>query len=227
MKLFKKIHESNLFILLTNLSIILGVLLFQWNIVYIMILYWFESVSIGFFHFFKILFNNSTGSSGDEGLNQFSNNKFTRLFTSIFFALHYGLFNLGHFVFLIVLSAFFLESFTTEQSTIENSMEHLIQQDLWKKLEFISQWIIFPVIFFNQFSAYRDYVKGRREGKIPSSEISELMFIPYKRIFLMHFTIVIGGAITFFALSLFPGSIYLSMGITVFFVSLKIYQDLN
>lgn len=87
-------RPSVMFLIAVNLLPLLGVILFGWNVGFLMLLYWIETVVIGLFNIPKILTSRS-GKTGGWGFALAGN-----LFLTAFFIVHYGMFNFGHVVFL-------------------------------------------------------------------------------------------------------------------------------
>lgn len=99
------LDRSALILLFSNIFVIVLALIEQWPINTFLWIYWFQSVIIGFFHFFRIL-----------SLQKFSTENFTinnlpqsptiatKTFTAFFFAFHFGFF---HFVYASLLASFF------------------------------------------------------------------------------------------------------------------------
>lgn len=89
------LRPSVLLLISMNLIPLVGVLLLDWNIGFIMLLYWMETVVIGVFNIPKMLSARlpPQGETKRVGLAG-------GLFFAAFFTVHYGGFNLGHYVFL-------------------------------------------------------------------------------------------------------------------------------
>lgn len=153
-------------LLATNLLAI-GIALWQdWGPAPLMLLYWGQSGIIGVSNVFRIL-----------SLDRFSTENFTindrpvepttatKLQVAGFFALHYGFFHVGYFVFIV----------------FSNQGAPLL--DLW----FFACTAAFAL---NHFWSYRYNRDLDRRG---TPNIGTLMFTPYVRIVPMHLTIVTGG----------------------------------
>lgn len=79
--------SSPWFLLLANAVPLLGVLLFDWSLAHVMILYWLESAIIGFFNVLKMFRIGGLSALGE----------------CAFFVFHFGMFMSVHFVFLVYL----------------------------------------------------------------------------------------------------------------------------
>ena len=86
-------------LLITNISTIIIALKQNWNILYLIWIYWFQSVTIGLFNFFKL----KLLAKQDKVQSTFS--------LHWFFALHYGLFHFVYLVFILVFTIFKEEFF--------------------------------------------------------------------------------------------------------------------
>lgn len=88
-------RPSVLFLIAINMLPLIGVFLWNWDIGFLMLIYWMETVVIGLFNIPKLLM--SRGGRGDDPwwLIWLGN-----LFLTGFFIVHYGMFNFGHFMFL-------------------------------------------------------------------------------------------------------------------------------
>jgi hypothetical protein len=153
--------RSTQFLLVSNLLVIVLAVVQNWNLATLLIVYWFQSVIIGFFSFFRIL-----------ALKNFSTKNFyinkrpaeptqgTKRFTAFFFALHYGMFHFGYLIFII--------------STL-----------IMSKTNINGFYILFGVLVFgvNHFSSHRHNKLIDEQKK---QNIGSLMFMPYLRIVPMH-----------------------------------------
>jgi len=88
-----KLTPSAIFLILANVVPIIGVLYWGWDALSILVLYWLESVIIGFLNIPKILACRKTKQGGKNSLG-------SNLFMSVFFVFHFGMFTYVHGVFL-------------------------------------------------------------------------------------------------------------------------------
>jgi hypothetical protein len=173
--------SSTLVLVIANLIAINLAVYEGWNLQDLMIIYWTQSVIIGYFSYRRIL-----------DLKQFSTENFkingkrppetqkTKRITAIFFALHYGIFHAVYLGYLI----------GNEQ----------VFQGSWLMLA-----ACVVLFYFNHRYSY-DYNRERDQSRKPN--IGVIMFFPYARILPMHLTIVAGdslGADSKAALLLFLG----------------------
>ena len=135
-----------------------------WQLGDFMLLYWAQSVIIGFFQVLKIL-----------DLEEFSTENFyingrsvsptpaTKRWVAGFFALHYGIFHLVYLVFAL----------------------------LFAHSEVVLQTLPLAGLFF--LNHLFSYLSNRGSDRRRRPNIGQMMFFPYLRIVPMHLTIVFGG----------------------------------
>ncbi len=173
--------SSALSLVTANLITIVLALYEGWSLQDLMVIYWAQSVIIGYFSYRRIL-----------DLKQFSTENFkmnnvrppenekTKRSTATFFALHYGGFHAGYLAFLGA----------SEQA-------------------FQGSWLVLAICVVVFFLNHRySYVYNKEQDENRKPNIGIIMFFPYARIVPMHLTIVIGGSIgttTTSALLLFLG----------------------
>ncbi len=162
---------SLLSLLCSNAATIFFAITENWNLSTVMWVYWFQSVIIGFFNFVRIL-----------GLKEFSTEGFkingkpaaptqqTKFFTAFFFLIHFGIFHLVYFIFLL----------TGAMTKIYGSTPGTTE------LKYIGLTAV--LFFLNHLFSYF-YNKPRDTKK---QNIGSLMFYPYARIIPMHLTIILG-----------------------------------
>jgi len=160
-------------LILVNLVPLFGVLFFDWSLFMIMFLFWFENIVIGFVNVPKIIKADGEYSQGDKKFNIKINNKIINTTSKYalagFFMLHYGIFTFVHGIFIFVL---FYEKLDSYQGIA-----------LAVLLLFVSHGV----------SYYTNYI-GKEEYKKLSS--IQVMTQPYKRIVIMHLTIILGGVLS-------------------------------
>jgi len=155
---------------LFNLIPLAGVLFFGWNLSSIMVLYWFENVIIGFFNALKM-----AKAAGTKPLTKlYSGNKAVTIAQKsgsiLFFIVHFGMFTFGHGVFIF---AFFGRDLPAFSSLLLAAL----------------------CLFASHGISYAYNFIGNEEYKRVAFQ--DLFFQPYKRIIVMHITIIVGAFIAF------------------------------
>ena len=184
-------QPSSLVLIVANLIPLAGVLLLQWDVLAILILYWTESVVIGVINVFRMITCQS-GSVFDGLLPLLSRKPVPaelsaslpnipitpfKYFLIPFFVLHYGAFCFGHLVAVIGL---FSDAGLSPGVTVALA-------EFWQP----SFWVAVAAIAGSHlFSFFNNYI-GRDERKRASLFL--LMHRPYGRIMAMHITIVLGA----------------------------------
>ena len=158
-------------LLIANLLPLYGVIFWGWNVFFLMLLYWLESLIIGFFNFIKI--NRAEGkalSKLDLKVNGQPLKDASAFSLSAFFLLHYGLFMFVHLIFILV---FFFS----------------------KEINLLGLFSAFVSLCLSHFISYQGHFIGNREYERVSAD--DLFMKPYPRIIIMHLTILLGGALAF------------------------------
>lgn len=156
---------SGLFLILSNLIPLIGVIAFGWNASAIIFLYWLESVIIGLLNVPKIV-----TARGGQGVGRPPETAPSRPFFTLFFILHYGIFTFVHGVFVFVMFG-----------------SGLVEDEGMMKMV---PWVALSFLLSHGFSMARNYY-GRKEylTRHPMRQ----MFQPYGRVFVMHAVILGGG----------------------------------
>ncbi len=153
-------------ILLSNLIAIAMSVVLDWQIQALLAVFWCQNVVIGFFWHRRItqLRNFSTKGFRINGRSVEPTAE-TRRSTARFFALHFGLFHLVYFVFLISFGAFSATG-----------------------------WVWLPLIaasfVFSHRQSYHKNIAADASGK---PNIGTMFFLPYARVFPMHLMVLLGG----------------------------------
>jgi len=156
-------------LVITNLLVMFLAIFQSWNIFDLIIVYWFQSVIIGIFNFFRILgLENYSVKGFTENGVQPPANKATKIRMAIFFTFHYGIF---HFVYLG-----FIMSFMFSGSLLFNG-----------QFSYIFLGIV--LFFINHLISYRQNIAELKSGL----NIGAVMFRPYTRIMPMHLFIIFFG----------------------------------
>lgn len=172
----------------SNFIPIIGVLFYGWSIPTILFLYWVESGVIGFFNIFKMLLAQGSDSEIVRLKDAAFFEKYGKYVMIPFFMIHYSGFMLGHWAFIYGIFG----------STIQSNRNFL----LTLLVMFISHEISFIVNFI-----------GRQEYLSISTQAQ--MVQPYKRIVVMHLTIIFGSWLSI-ALKAPVGAVLIMIGIKTF-----------
>jgi hypothetical protein len=186
-------------LILANLIPVAGVLLFDWNVLSILMLYWAESVVIGIINVLRMICCQSDnilqmlplpgGQAVPKEVSAALNQAMPKLswtgikfFLVPFFMVHYGGFCFGHLSLLLAFSSGGPRPISAASSML----------DLWQP----SFWIAVAAIFCSHlYSFFTNYI-GNDEYKRASLVV--LMFRPYGRIIAMQLAIIFGAAFVMF-----------------------------
>lgn len=137
-----------------------------WSLVTILFIYWSQSVIIGVFNFIKIISLKKFTTDGFKINGKHTvPSEATKWFIAFFFAVHYGIFHLVYFVFLIAF--LFTGGF-----------------------DLVAIFAMTAIFFANHlYSFVRNYSAEQKKER----NISSVMMFPYARILPMHLTIIFGG----------------------------------
>lgn len=181
-------------LLAANLFPLVGVFLWGWDMYTLMVLYWTESAIVGFYGILGILL--------EAGI--FS------LFLVPFFCVHFGMFMTVHFM---LLNGFFGPPWTKPLHAAAILSRLLLQDGLWKPMAllFLSHGVAFYLHVFRPWwqraplqvppeelakvrSPLARFLLLRLANSLAgSSQAGNLMAAPYKRVVVMHLTILFGG----------------------------------
>lgn len=156
-------------LVVANLMPLLGVLYFSWNLFAILLLFWLENAVIGFYTLLKIAKATAPAKSPIRysGIGgQGATHRRGAYFA--FFFVHYGMFTFVHGIFVF---QFFRDELMPE---------------------FHLGIALLGLLVSHGLSYYLNFV-GRGEFKNVSPD--KVMFSPYKRVVVMHLTILLGGMI--------------------------------
>lgn len=195
-------NPSTLFLLAANLIPLLGVLYWDWDLFLLMMLYWSETAIIGFWHILRLALET----------------KFLAIFLVPFFCVHFGGFMTGHFIFLMAL---FGQRRGIQVHGVKDYVDQILIAD--------HLWIPFTALFLSHgVSFFIHTLKPKMDrdfGLVPPVpnpapfNPGELMAAPYKRIFVMHLTIIFGGFMSM--------ALHLDKAAFVLMVVLKTFVDLG
>jgi heme/copper-type cytochrome/quinol oxidase subunit 4 len=169
------LDPSTLALLVSNVVVIAFALDQQWSLITLLWIYWAQSVIIGVFNVFKIL-----------DLTHFSTNGFyvndkpvapteeTKRQTALFFAIHYGIFHLVYFFFLVVftfIGFWQVSAYSTAAASV--------------------LFILASIALFFANHLY-SFLHNREQERKRIRNIGGVMFSPYARIIPMQLTLILG-----------------------------------
>jgi len=152
-------------LVLVNVLPIIGVLFLDWSLFSIMFFYWLESAVVGAYNIPKLLLAR-VSLEDDAKESKAPSNVRGRLSAVCFFFVHYGMFMLGHGLFVFEM---FGPPDINAQTVVLGIAALMVSHGVSFKLNYLD---------------HREYEKV---------SILQQMFAPYKRIVIMHITIILGG----------------------------------
>jgi hypothetical protein len=163
-----RIGASVTSLLIANFIAIVLALYEGWDLQELMIIYWSQSVIIGYFSFRRMrdLKDFSTQGVSSNGVRLQPTEK-TKRSMSFFFALHYGAFHLAYLAFMFTDGV----------------------ESLWDDRLFLALCVAAFLV-----NHWYSYVEHRQMDATRKPNIGTIMFFPYARILPMHLTIIAGGA---------------------------------
>ena len=169
-------------LIVANLIAIVLALIEGWDLRELMLVYWSQSVIIGYYSFRRMMDLKTFSTKGVRMNDQkVDPTEKTKKSMAWFFVVHYGFFHLMYFLFIVVDPA---EPF---------------------ELNWFFFWVCVAAFFVNHGYSYRTH-RDLDAERVPN--IGTIMLFPYARIIPMHLTILAGGWITgasTFALLIFLG----------------------
>jgi hypothetical protein len=162
--------SSTWMLIAANLLPIAGVTLWNWQVRDVVYLYWLENIVIGVFCVLRLL-----TLRPEDGIALLP----VKLLMATFFVAHYGAFCYGHGEFLAVL----FQGAEHKTTSVGAAVQHFLR-------EHGAQAALAAIVASHGYSFVRNYL-GRGENL--DAEAGELMGQPYKRIFVTHIFIIVGG----------------------------------
>lgn len=198
-------------IIISNLFPLFMVLFFNWSLAEILPLYWAETGIIGFFNILKILISKKelefTSDKDSEYRRTYHfKSFFAKLLISIFFIFHFGIFMTVHgfFVFGLILGEFMKIDFS------------------FLEIMYSIKYAFLFMFASNFYSFFKDYVLSKEYLNVSPNV---LLFAPYKRVIVMHITILL-GAFLFLITNMTNSILFIFILIKIFF-ELRSYKKFN
>lgn len=167
-------------LLLVNLIPVFGVLFMDWDVGGIIVLYWAENLVIGLYTILKMLV---TGGSGAIGL-------------VLFFCIHYGGFSAVHGIFVLKLTEFagISAMAATDESwpgplVLVEKLYNLVSNILAAAPDEM-QWVLLAMVLSHGVSFLVLFIG---QGEFRETTASRLMKAPYRRVAVLHITVIVGA----------------------------------
>lgn len=165
---------SEVFLIAANLLPLAGALFWGWKVFDIMFVYWLENVIIGIFHAAKM------------SLLLARKKLYAGFPIVIFFIFHYGMFCMGHGVFLVVLFGLQLKTGqTAEWAQVHDLLSGLMSDPLFLLA-------IAGLVGSHAFSFFDNFI---RKKEIDRTNPALMLMGPYGRIVVLHLVIILGGGV--------------------------------
>lgn len=201
--------RSVIFLITVNLFPLIGVLLFDWDALMVVIFYCIETFIIGLFNVLKMIRSDVDAPTAQEV--NLSKNQETlsnlhsepgclKFFLVPFFIVHYNIFVIAQGFAIIVISVEFFNS--------EMGVDNFLSYD------FIINVIL--IVLSHAYSYYKNYILKKEYKKI---SVSVLMFLPYKRVIIQQVTVIFGT----FLILMFEAS----LGYLILLIGLKLFFDIR
>ena len=207
--------RSTQYLIAVNLINILMAVILKWSIYDVMSVYWFQSISIGIFTFYKLytypieqiekeMNDGKTLEVNDQAV---TNPRLAQKTIAVFFAMHYGLFHLVYIIFIV--------GFAHNEGLPLDLMGGFVGS------------LLFFFYHFYSYLFYKDEDGTVTEAESGDSEesaglrIADIFSNPYTRIIPIHLTIMAGAAISHFI----TGGPFQNKFIILFFMGLKTFMD--
>lgn len=158
-------------LILANLVPLIGVVLWDWSIINILLIFWAENLIIGGFNLAKM---------GLAGLRHAPEITLSQTLSQMaFFTVHYGMFTLVHGV---ALRTIFLNGSSAPLfESVQANFQLLTQAGLW--------WACAALVVSHGFSFFANFVTQGEKTATPK----QLMMQPYGRVIVLHLCVVIGA----------------------------------
>ena len=162
---YVRLYPSIIFLVIANLIPLYGVLVLGWDLFTVMILFWLETVVVGIYGLLRIIVVTHILS----------------IFLVPFFVIHFGMFMLGHLLFL---TSFFGD----ETVFVSKGFLGLVP---FAFALAVAHWpVVGGFIVSHGYSFVYNFLS--RKEYVPFNA-GQLMTLPYRRVIIMHITIIFGG----------------------------------
>ena len=152
-----------------NLLPLIGVLLWEWDVFFLLLLFWCENVIIGVFGIARLIV------AGE------SENAVEGLFLPAFFLVHYGGFMFGHFMLLFAL-------YSSHAAGAGQAAE---PADYYSMAIEKLNWIAVVALFVSHGWSFIENYMGKREYE--NLRPGAAMALPYRRMMITHVALLVGG----------------------------------
>ena len=152
-----------------NLVPLFGVLLWDWDVFFLLLLFWSENVVIGIFGIARLI----VARASDLGVGG--------LFLPLFFLVHYGGFMFGHFMVL----------FGLYSGNLESGGAPVGPADYYGILAENLRWVAVLALFISHGWSFVENYMGKREHERLTP--GQAMALPYRRMFITHIALIAGG----------------------------------
>jgi len=207
----KKDNFSLVALITANLIPFIGIFLFNWDVSFIVLLYWIENLIAGFYNILKMALLKVDHSLENAG----------KLFLIPFFCVHYGGFCAVHGFFLI----HFFE-IGNGSSPFDNARHwwgpfifvqllFSVIAKIWSSKPPEMIWAVIGLAISHGISFWENYILGQ---EYRTGSLKKLMHQPYQRIVVMHIAIIAGG--------IFVMQLNSPLPLLIILILLKIFFDL-
>ena len=143
--------------------------MWDWDVFLLLLLFWCENVVIGIFGIARMIVAGKTDSAA-EGL-----------FLPLFFLVHYGGFMFGHFMVL----------FGMYSSAVEGAGKLVEPADYYLAITDRLNWVAVLALFVSHGWSFIENYMGKREHEQLTP--GQAMALPYRRMFITHIALLLGG----------------------------------
>lgn len=207
----KQLPLSSYVLIAANFIPLIGVLFYDWDAILVLALFWIENLIIGAFNLIRIIL---------AGIVQKDS---SAVFTSVFFAIHYGVFCAIHGQILTVLINYPEIKYTDYFPEISQGFFEIFLDGAAVLLSFIDNlapaiWLgITALILSRLVSFIENFIL---DGQVFTTKVSKLMAQPYGQIVVMHIGIIVGAIL----LEKFNSPIWLLVVIVIFKIIIDFQQ---